>query len=114
MEDSAEIRRKIEDSKENRNKCACPYCPSYPHDCNGDVLYCANGKSRCDIEPEGCICNTCPVYFEYELNGLYYCNKDELGHDKISMRKKGSNEDDSFYQDIVNIKEMAVTGSSTV
>ncbi|MGZ7049581.1 MAG: glutamate synthase-related protein [Methanobacterium sp.] len=114
MEDSAEIRRKIEDSKENRNKCACPYCPSYPHDCNGDVLYCANGKSRCDIEPEGCICNTCPVYFEYELNGLYYCNKDELGHDKISMRKKGSNEDDSFYQDIVNIKEMAATGSSTV
>lgn len=114
MEDSAGTRRKIEDSKENRNKCGCPYCPSYPHDCSGDVLFCANGKSRCDIKPEGCICNTCPIYYEYGLNGIYYCNLDEVGKNKISMRKKKSDEDDSFYESIVNIKETAATGKSVI
>lgn len=106
--------KKVKDSPENRKRCACPYCPSYPRDCGGDVLYCATGKSRCDIGPEGCICNTCPIYFDFELNGLYYCNSDELGYHKIPMRKKKSDEDGSFYQGIINIKEMAATGSSTI
>jgi glutamate synthase domain-containing protein 2 len=114
MEDSAETRRKIKDSKENRNKCACPYCPSYPHDCTGDVLYCGNGKSQCDIKPEGCICNTCSIYYEYELKGIYFCSKDEVGQNNISMRKKKSNEDNSFYESIINIKDMAASGKSTI
>ncbi len=105
---------KVEDSTENRKKCACPYCPSYPHDCSGDILYCAKGKSSCDIHAEGCICNTCPVYYEYKLNGFYFCDKDQSGRYKISMRKKRSDEEDSFYQSIVNIKEMAATGKSII
>ncbi len=114
MEDSAENKKNIQNSKENRKKCACPYCPSYPHECSGDIMFCATGKSRCDIGAAGCICNTCPIYFEYELKGSYYCNKDKVGINKIPMRKKGSDEDDSFYHSIVNIKEMAETGSSTI
>lgn len=107
-------KREIKNSDENRKKCACPYCPSYPHNCSGDVLYCATGKSSCDIKAEGCICNTCPIYYEYELNGLYFCDKDELGQHMISMRKKRSDEDYSFYETIVNIKEMATTGKSVI
>jgi glutamate synthase domain-containing protein 2 len=114
MEHSAEIGRKIEDSKKNQKKCACPYCPSYPHDCKGDVLYCARGKSQCDIQPEGCICNTCPIYYEYGLKGIYFCNKDEVGPNKISMRKKKSYESDSVYESMVNIKETAATGKSII
>lgn len=112
--DSAETRRKIKDSKENRNKCACPYCPSFPHDCSGEILYCATGKSSCDINAEVCICNTCSIYYEYELNGLYYCDKDKVGQNGIFMRKKKSDEDDSFYKEIVTIKEMAATGKSVI
>lgn len=114
MEDSAETRRKIKDTKENRNKCACPYCPSYPHDCSGEKLYCAMDKNRCDIEPEGCICNTCSIYYEYELKGIYFCSKEEVGQNNISMRKKKSDEDDSFYESMVNIKDMAASGKSTI
>lgn len=110
----ADKREKIKDSPENRKKCACPYCPSYPHNCSGDILYCATGKSNCDIHPEGCICNTCPIYYEYALNGFYFCDKDQSGRYKISMRKKKSEEDDLFYKNIVNIKEIAATGRSIV
>jgi glutamate synthase domain-containing protein 2 len=109
-----EEKKKIEDVESNRKKCACPYCPSYPHNCSGDVLFCAKGKSSCNIVVKGCICNTCPIYYEYELNGLYYCNNDEIGQNKISMRKKKSDEDNSFYNNLINIKEMAATGKSTI
>lgn len=109
-----EEKKKIEISDKNRKKCACPYCPSYPHDCSGETLHCATGSSNCDIWARGCICNTCLIYQEYELNGLYFCNMEELGPQKIPVRKKKADEDDSFYKNILNIKEMAATGKSTI
>lgn len=109
---NGEKRKKIEDSKENRKKCACPFCPSYPHNCNGEVLFCAKDKKSCDIKINGCICNTCPIYHEYGFRGLYYCNKDEMGQNEVLIRKKNFNEDDSFYQSIINIKDIATSGES--
>ncbi len=104
----------VPDTKENRERCLCPGCPSYPHDCKGELLYCSVGKSRCDISAKGCICNFCPVWKEYKLSSLYFCDKAEAGQSKYIMRKKRSCEDDSFYQAIADIKDMAATGKSVV
>ena len=101
----------VHDSEENRTKCICLKCPSYPHGCNGERLYCAGGKSVCDIEARGCICTICPVYHAYKLGGIYYCDKDEVGESRIVMRKKRSEEEASFYQTLVDIKDMAATGN---
>jgi glutamate synthase domain-containing protein 2 len=113
MEDF-QTRRKIENSPENREKCHCRFCPSYPHECKGELLFCARGKSNCEIEINGCICNTCPVYFENQLEGLYYCDKDEIGEGKFLMRSKRPDEDESFYKTVVDIKNMSFTGKSVI
>ncbi len=103
----------VQDTKENREKCLCPDCPSYPYDCKGEILYCGLGKSNCDIRARGCNCSNCPVYYEYKLDGLFFCDKEEgFGLSGFVLRKKKSNEDDSFYRDIVNIKDIANTGES--
>lgn len=113
MQESTKIRWKIEDSKENRKECACPYCPSYPHDCDGEVLYCIK-NNNCEIELNGCICNECSVYKEYGLKGIYYCDKNEAGESKLLTRKKKHNEDDQFYMKMGDIKEIAISGKSKV
>lgn len=104
----------VPDTPENRKKCLCPECPSYPHDCRGELLFCALGKSACDIKAGGCNCSICPVYYENGLTGLYYCDKEEVGASKTLMRKKRSYEDDSFYRTITDIKDMAARGESVV
>ncbi|RZN38571.1 MAG: DUF2769 domain-containing protein [Methanophagales archaeon ANME-1-THS] len=95
-------------------RSVCSKCPSYPHECEGEILYCARGKSTSDIPVRGCICTLCPVYHEYQLAGIYYCDKEEVGESKVVMRKKRRDEDDAFYQTIVDIKDMAATGTSVV
>lgn len=70
---------KVPNTEENAKKCICPNCPSYPHDCAGELLYCARGKSKCDINAQGCFCPGCPVYVENNLSTLYFCDKDEIG-----------------------------------
>lgn len=103
----------IRDSEENRKKCICTGCPSYPQDC-GEVLFCATGKSNCEVEVKGCICSYCPVYAENNLSAVYYCNKDRVGESNTLMRKKRSGEDDQFYQGLVDIKDIANSGKSVV
>lgn len=120
--ESANIRTKIEDSKDNRDKCHCPMCPSYPIHCHGEIedeipgeiLFCGTDASKCDIEAKGCLCNTCPVYFENELNALYYCNQVETGESSTFMRKKKSSEDSDFYQTVVDIREESINHKSLV
>lgn len=107
-------RRIIPDSPENREKCHCRFCPSYPQKCKGELLFCARGKSSCEIDVKGCLCNTCPVYFENELEGLYYCDKSEIGENKDLMRSKRPNEDDEFYKTILDIKNIGSTGRSVI
>lgn len=104
----------VQDSEENRKKCICFNCPSYTHNCKGEILYCATGKNNCDIDVKGCVCNMCPVYHENKLKGLYFCDKEEVGESRTLMRKKRSDEDVSFYQTIVDIKDMVATGNSVI
>lgn len=110
----------VQDTSENRKKCLCPRCPSYPSACKGEVLYCGLGPSKCDIVGEtaesmkarGCLCPTCPVYFENKLKELYYCDKEKVGEAEIFMRKKRKKESEEFYRSIVGIKTLAAEGKS--
>lgn len=108
-----QTRRNIEDSPENREKCHCSFCPSNLN-CERGLLYCAKGRSDCEIEIKGCLCNTCPIYFEYGLESLYYCDKDEIGENKSLMRSKHPDESDEFYKTIIDIKNMGYTGKSVI
>ncbi len=100
----------VEDNENNRKKCICPKCPSYPHDSSGEVLYCSRGMSHCDIPAKGCICNGCAVFAENNLTKLYYCDKTEEGDSKYLMRKKRSDEDPEFYAKLVALKEVSQSG----
>jgi methylamine---glutamate N-methyltransferase subunit C len=103
-------------SEENRQKCLCPNCPSYPHDCGGVVLYCSEdvGHSHCDIAARGCLCPGCLVWKENNLSEIYYCTRDVVGEAKVVMRRKRSDESEKFYQTVADIKTLAETGESIV
>ena len=49
VQDSEKKLMKIKNTPENRDKCHCKVCPSYPYKCGGEVLYCSKGPSDCDI-----------------------------------------------------------------
>ncbi len=112
MEDF-QTRRSIEDSPENREKCHCSFCPSNIN-CKKEVLYCAKGRSDCKIDIKGCLCPTCSIYFEYGLEDLYYCDKDEIGENNVLIRSKRPDESSEFYKTIVAIKSMGNTGKSVI
>ena len=103
----------IPDTVENAASCICPRCPSFPEDCNTETLYCARGESQCEIVVKGCTCAGCQVYRRYEMEGLYFCDKtiDQAGN---LTRKKRLGEEDTNYQQMVGIKQMARTGKSIV
>jgi len=54
------------------------------------------------------------VYAENELQRIYYCDKEPVGDTGIIIRKRRADEDAAFYQTVVDIKEMAATGTSVV
>jgi glutamate synthase domain-containing protein 2 len=114
VQDSEETLMKIKNTVENRGKCHCKVCPSYPYKCGGEVLYCSKGPSKCDVDVDICICDTCPVYFEYDLKGIYFCDKDLVGENKLLMRKKRSDEEKSQYQSVVDIKDSSAANQSIV
>lgn len=95
----------IENTPENRDKCHCTFCPSYPHDCKGEILYCSIGASKCEIPVKGCICNTCPLYYDYHLQNIYFCSIEEVGKTKNFMRKRYNNEKTDFYDKMVELKD---------
>lgn len=97
----------VQDNGDNRKKCICAKCPSFPHDCSGEILYCSKGKSQCDINARGCICPGCPIYTENNLSDLYYCNQEQIDGSKNFMRKKRSDENEKFYHDLVSIKNIS-------
>jgi len=65
---------KVEDTQENFKICLeiCGNCPSYPK-IAGEGLYCARGKSKIEIERQGCLCPGCKVYEKYDILGTYFC-----------------------------------------
>ena len=104
----------IKNTLENRNKCHCKVCPSYPYKCGGEVLYCSKGPSKCDVSPQTCICDTCPIYYEYDLEGNYYCDKDSVGESRSYIRKKRSDEDNLNYKKMVQIKDSSTMADSVM
>ncbi|MEN6328742.1 MAG: FMN-binding glutamate synthase family protein [Methanobacteriaceae archaeon] len=104
VQDPEEVRSKIDDNPENRAQCHCPLCPSYPHECDGEILYCGLEASKCDIKAYGCICDTCAVYYKYGLKGIYHCDKVEVGRSKTLIRKSSRSESTRSYQEMVDIK----------
>lgn len=105
---------KVPDSEENRDNCHCRRCPSYPHNCDSEILYCSKGNSLLEIHEGGCLCKSCPVYYKYNLKGQYFCDKEYMGDNFVLMRKKKKDEDPVDYQKMVDIKTMAHAGKSVV
>ncbi|MFA5872075.1 MAG: DUF2769 domain-containing protein [Parcubacteria group bacterium] len=68
---------KVPVTPENETKCACPRCPTWMSDScpkeKGENLFCAKGKTACELPDKGCICGTCPIWTEYGLSKGYFC-----------------------------------------
>ncbi|MDD5438030.1 MAG: DUF2769 domain-containing protein [Patescibacteria group bacterium] len=65
----------VTNSEANVAKCVCGNCPSY-NACMGgqsEKLYCAMGKTACELEHKGCVCGDCPVEQENKLESGFYC-----------------------------------------
>ena len=80
-------------TKANLKKCRCMRCPSYTFMCKmrnmlglmmammGDIskknhleaMYCAYDKSNCITKERGCICMSCALFKENNLDKAYYC-----------------------------------------
>ncbi len=66
---------KVDDKKENEIRCICLNCPTHQNACmNVEKLFCARGKSKCQINRKGCLCGECPVGSDYQLTDLYFCD----------------------------------------
>jgi glutamate synthase domain-containing protein 2 len=101
----------VPDTPENRSQCICPQCPSFAGGaCREEILYCSTGASICEIKPLGCICTGCPVYDEYHLKALYFCDKREIGEIGRKVRKQRAAEGDDIYRSMIGIKIIADTG----
>jgi hypothetical protein len=66
---------KVADTPENMQKCICGGCPSH-NQCMKEKkqgLFCAAGKTDCELAKNGCLCGACPVASEHKLDKMYYC-----------------------------------------
>lgn len=67
----------VPNNKENIGRCHCPKCPVY-NKCmkeHNEHLFYSKGISECDFNKTGCDCPDCPIWIEYELISLFYCEK---------------------------------------
>lgn len=68
---------KLDDTEENSRRCICPECPTFLADeCPKEKmegLYCAKGRSGCDMVRKGCVCGNCSVWKESNLSKGYFC-----------------------------------------
>lgn len=69
----AEYRKKQDYVVKN---CKCAKCPSYVAG-DAPVGYCFPliGTSKKIQWEKGCVCETCPVYKEYDLTHTFYCTR---------------------------------------
>lgn len=61
-----------------KGMCTCPGCPTYTNCAkkNGEMLFCATGKSFMCIDREkDCICPSCPVSGDLGLKHKFYCTR---------------------------------------
>ncbi len=84
---------KVPKTKKNLLKCRCMVCPSYTFSCkiksmpsntilmisdmdqkiHAETMFCAYEASHCIEEEKGCICGSCELFKEYELDKVYFC-----------------------------------------
>jgi hypothetical protein len=68
---------KVPITEKNMGHCRCPYCPVLKNSsCDKKkVLFCATGKAKCtDLDQnQACLCPTCLVWEENNLQLMYYC-----------------------------------------
>ena len=63
----------------NIRNCVCGKCPSFPgrwkelEHAQMPGLFCAAGKSKLEIDQQGCLCSGCDVFKEHELKDGYFC-----------------------------------------
>jgi len=64
--------KKLEDTKP---MCICPRCPTYDNcaKAQGELLFCAVGKSSCALVKKNCLCPACPVTALMGLEHAYFC-----------------------------------------
>jgi hypothetical protein len=74
---------KVKDDASNLTKCICVGCPTYQSDACAkerlEGLYCARGKTSCQLVAKGCHCSTCPVYQENAFTSGYFCTRGAAG-----------------------------------
>ncbi len=60
---------------ESMGKCLCYKggCPTFKANKLSGGLFCALGKYDPPPERKGCQCDSCPVWIECGLAGLYFC-----------------------------------------
>ena len=104
----------VPDTSENRERCLCPSCPSFPHGCKGEILFCSTGSSTCEVRARGCFCPECLVYSTYSLTTLYFCDRGPENAAGVVIRKPYHDEDSRSYGIVDEIHTMAATGESIV
>jgi len=59
------------------SKCKCPGCPTFVKGDNPEGAYCFPlvGTSKTIHWEKECVCATCPIYKEYELEHTFYCTR---------------------------------------
>jgi hypothetical protein len=59
------------------SKCKCPGCPTFVKGDNPAGAYCFPlvGTSKAIQWEKNCVCATCPIYKEYELEHTFYCTR---------------------------------------
>lgn len=87
--------KEVDKTKDNLKKCKCMNCPSYTDTCKvknapenllklmGDFskhehyekMFCAFERSNCIEEDNGCLCEDCEVFKNYNLNRNEFCLK---------------------------------------
>jgi hypothetical protein len=69
----------VQNNEKNLRHCRCPSCPVLiKSTCDKTkVLYCSTGKAACnDLDGnQACMCPTCLVWEENNLQSMYYCIK---------------------------------------
>lgn len=66
----------VRDVDDNAARCDCGSCPSYPGE---GALFCARGRSATEIALRGCLCASCAVFKQSDLEGSYYCEEGACG-----------------------------------
>jgi hypothetical protein len=68
------VMSKVENNDENAEICKnfCGPCLTNPG-VEGELLFCARGKSSSPKSKNGCNCGMCDVKRKYLCSGLYFC-----------------------------------------